>query len=112
VKSHQRPLIRQKTTTADGCRYALEIPPDLIFFTGHFNEFPLVPGVVQLQWAVEFAQEDLGITCSGSVDKLKFTRPIRPGELLELTLRRLPSGRLAFAYQDAEYLYSQGELHE
>lgn len=65
-----------------------EIPTDLIFFDGHFDDFPLVPGVVQLQWVeIQIAQ------CFGiqqhllQVINLKFQRFFLPNDKFILHLQ-------------------------
>jgi 3-hydroxymyristoyl/3-hydroxydecanoyl-(acyl carrier protein) dehydratase len=36
--------------------YRLRVPPTLEHFRGHFPGFPILPGVVQLDWAVRFGR--------------------------------------------------------
>jgi acyl-coenzyme A synthetase/AMP-(fatty) acid ligase/3-hydroxymyristoyl/3-hydroxydecanoyl-(acyl carrier protein) dehydratase len=85
----------------------LQIPADLVWFEGHFPQLPVLPGVVQVDWAAHFGQlhfADLG--CDGpvtSVTGLKFMRVIQPGEQLRLELRWLPGkAQLEFAYRNEE----------
>lgn len=65
----------------------LAVPEDLTCFAGHFPDFPILPGVVQLDWVVALAA--LHLQLEGhvqSVERLKFMRPIRPGQQLSLEL--------------------------
>ncbi len=67
-----------------------KVPLDLIYFKGHFANFPLVPGVVELQWAVEQIPVLLGRTFEiERVDNLKYQSFIRPNDELVLTLNWL-----------------------
>ena len=64
-----------------------KVPLDLIYFKGHFANFPLVPGVVELQWVKEkidtyFAKE----VRIARIDNLKFQKFLRPNDLFELSL--------------------------
>jgi polyprenyl-phospho-N-acetylgalactosaminyl synthase len=94
-------------------RFQVEIPPDLEIFKGHFPDFPVLPGVVQLhdfvipcvnqtrpQWGVVF-----------QLQRLKFLRPIRPLDKLELTLQFQDKDRLAtFTIRRDETICSSGKL--
>jgi len=81
--------------------YELRVPPSLIHFDGHFPGVPILPGVVQLDWAIRLASEQVpGIQGLASVDRLKFMAPVRPGALLALTLSHdAPRRRVQFAYR-------------
>jgi 3-hydroxymyristoyl/3-hydroxydecanoyl-(acyl carrier protein) dehydratase len=81
--------------------YELRVPPTLIHFAGHFPGLPILPGIVQLDWAIAFAAEHVpGVRDVASVDRLKFTAPVRPGALLGLTLSHdAARRRVQFAYR-------------
>ena len=64
------------------------VPRDLLYFRGHFDGDPILPAVVQLDGLVlqqiERIWPELG--SPRQVLRLKFKRPVRPGERLELRL--------------------------
>lgn len=63
------------------------VPLDLIYFKGHFTNFPLVPGVVELQWAIAKIPELLGRSIEiERIDNLKYQQFLRPNDEVELTL--------------------------
>ncbi len=66
----------------------LELPPDLVWFDGHFPARALLPGVTQLQWVLEYAARWLGPVKMREVLSTKFVRPVLPGESLQLCLTK------------------------
>lgn len=65
-----------------------KVPLDLHYFKGHFAQFPLVPGVVELQWVSEKIAQQLGITRPMvRIDNLKFQKFLRPNDDFELRLK-------------------------
>ncbi|MBB1594968.1 AMP-binding protein [Achromobacter sp. UMC46] len=69
-------------------RFALDIPYDLAHFSGHFPSVPVVPGVVQIGWAISLAQRGLhpGLRFGG-MEALKFQKLLRPGDRAVMALR-------------------------
>jgi 4-coumarate--CoA ligase (photoactive yellow protein activation family) len=96
----------------DRLRVTLRPPPELIYFQGHFDDWPVLPGVTQLGLlAVGEARAtwpELG-RLSG-VRRLKFKRPVRPGEALDLELERLDATRVDFSICHAGEACSSGSL--
>lgn len=75
---------------ADGqeWRFGGRVPLDLRYFSGHFAEFPLVAGVVQMQWAMALAARfDWGRFPVAAMENLKYQNFIRPDDEVVLTLR-------------------------
>ena len=81
--------------------YELRVPPTLVHFAGHFPGLPILPGVVQVDWAMRFAAEHVaGVRALASIDRLKFKSPVPPGAVLNLTLTHDASRRrVQFAYR-------------
>lgn len=81
--------------------YELRVPPTLVHFAGHFPGLPILPGVVQIDWALKFAAEHIeGAREIVSIDRLKFMAPVPPGAILQLTLAHdAARGRVRFAYR-------------
>ena len=80
--------------------FSLALDSDLTAFQGHFPGNPVLPGVVQVDWAVRFGTEAFGdLGRFRAIEHLKFQDLIRPGEALELHLGFDPGlGRLRFRY--------------
>ncbi|QCP50608.1 AMP-dependent synthetase [Trinickia violacea] len=84
--------------------YDLRVPPTLVHFAGHFPGLAILPGVVQIDWAMKLAAEQVeGVREIASIDRLKFMAPVPPGAVLQLTLAPdAARGRVRFAYRLGE----------
>lgn len=91
----------------------LEIPLDLAHFSGHFAQTPVLPGVVQVDWALQLARQllpDLPPRFVG-MEVLKFQQLARPGDRLQLSLRfDATRGKLYFAYRNGDAACSSGRI--
>ncbi len=90
----------------------LEVPLDLAHFTGHFPKTPVLPGVVQVEWALQLGQRLMPLpTRFVGLEVLKFQQLARPGDRLQLTLRfDAERGKLHFAFRNGEAPCSSGRL--
>jgi 3-hydroxyacyl-[acyl-carrier-protein] dehydratase len=106
------PIVVEQRVAPPEAELRLEIPADLEYFAGHFDGAPVVPGVVQIKWAVEAARRHLG--ASGalvSMEALKFQRVLLPGHVATLTLRWVVAeSKLHFSFESADARYSSGRL--
>ncbi|HTB23024.1 MAG TPA: AMP-binding protein [bacterium] len=88
----------------------LFLPASLRWFKGHFPGHPLLPGVVQLHWAVRAAREHLGVHGAfRGLRALKFMRPLRPGQRVTLSLV-LAQGGVEFRYASEEGRHASGHI--
>lgn len=88
----------------------LRIPAEHEAFAGHFPGYPVLPGVVQVDWAIRLAAAHLGLVAMGASDiQIKFRNIILPDAPLALTLRLDRSRNwLTFAYDSPEAPKSSG----
>ncbi len=89
---------------------ALTIPADWHFFRGHFEDFPILAGVVQLN---EIVMREVRACWPEHrhlrrVTGLKFRKPIGPGDALELELVRTPPHKVAFELRRGTAVASSG----
>jgi len=90
--------------------YLLHVAPDTAWFAGHFPERPILPGVVQIDWAITLAK-DLGIdaaTFSG-IPRVKFSSLVLPDAVLRLNLEKTVNG-LRFSFESDLGFHSQGSV--
>ncbi|MFC6339078.1 AMP-binding protein [Pseudomonas sp. CCM 7891] len=90
----------------------LAIPPDLAYFSGHFPHTPVLPGVVQVDWALSLGQPLLKLPGKFvGMEVLKFQQLVRPGDRIELHLRfDQERGKLYFAYRNDTAACSSGRI--
>lgn len=94
------PEICSRRECGAGLDLELVVPPDCRWFTGHFPDHPILPGVVQVGWAAWFAAQWTGRSEPPSLlERVKFRYPVKPGMRLALQLRRQPDAdAIGFAY--------------
>src|SRR5260370_13735917 len=82
----------------------LVVPGTLLYFRGHFPRFAILPGVVQLDWAIQYGRQHFALgAVFASTIKIKFRKPIRPNHHLTLSIKYVRSRNcLYFDYADAE----------
>jgi 3-hydroxymyristoyl/3-hydroxydecanoyl-(acyl carrier protein) dehydratase len=94
----------------------LGIRDDLHYFRGHFDGCAILPGVVQIAWALQFGRQYLagrvgGATHCIGMKSIKFTRVIRPSDPVQLRLEAAVDGKsLNFSYDAGRGNYSSGTL--
>ena len=106
------PAILREQRDGDACTLQLQVPRDLGYFPGHFPQAPVLPGAVQVGWALQLAAPRLGTPpACREMEALKFQRLLRPGDRVALTLRLdRARGKLHFAYRLGEIACSSGRL--
>jgi 3-hydroxymyristoyl/3-hydroxydecanoyl-(acyl carrier protein) dehydratase len=90
----------------------LIVPEELLYFRGHFPGFAILPGVVQLDWAIQYGREHfaLGAVFANAI-RIKFRKPIRPNHQLTLSIKYVPARNcIYFDYADAEGACSSGQV--
>jgi 3-hydroxymyristoyl/3-hydroxydecanoyl-(acyl carrier protein) dehydratase len=83
-----------------------------VYFDGHFEGAPILPGVAQIQWAILFARAQFDIALGFKrLEAVKFNRPIRPGAVVRLSLQwRAALSSLAFAFDSDAGRHSSGRI--
>ena len=102
--------------SADSLSLSLEFVPSLACFQGHFDGFPIYPGVGQVGFLVRFCQDAWAdLAWCMALEQVKFSDLIRPHDRIMLSLERsahkvsfrlskddktVATGRLVFALTD------------
>jgi 3-hydroxymyristoyl/3-hydroxydecanoyl-(acyl carrier protein) dehydratase len=104
------PTVLAERRSAEGVELDLLVGPELAYFAGHFPGLPILPGVVQIDWAVKLAREKLGVAGEfAGAENLKFLSIVKPGARPTLSLG--PAGRrLRFSYDTPARAVSSGIL--
>jgi 3-hydroxymyristoyl/3-hydroxydecanoyl-(acyl carrier protein) dehydratase len=105
------PQIIQDKSDGDKVCIDFAIDENLPWFKGHFPGFPVLPGIVQLDWAVKIASERFGFSATPrEVLKLKFKSVIVPPKDVKLTLSRISPLEVQFEFTSAQQQHSSGKL--
>ena len=106
------PQVLNVAINADSVRLALRVPHDLLYFPGHFADYPILPGVVQLAWAEHFGKLFFLIAQPfSSMEAVKFTQAIHPGYELILSLDwNSAQGKLHFNFSSEQGTHSSGRM--
>lgn len=107
LPSHQI-LVQQ----ADRLELDLLLDSALAAFDGHFPGNPILPGVSQIDWVMQFGQTLLPAGAKFQrMEQVKFQQVLRPGLRVRLELDwNAGSQRLGFCYRSDLGLHSQGRI--
>jgi acyl-coenzyme A synthetase/AMP-(fatty) acid ligase len=81
------PPLRVLEESASRMLFELTVPADLLYLQGHFSVAPVLPGVVQVDWAIHYGRRHFGLHGAfGGIAALKFQQMIRPDQPVQLEL--------------------------
>lgn len=106
------PEVLTTSRTDESVVLTLLAPEELVYFDGHFDQASLLPGVVQIDWAVHFGRQLF--SCSGEfsgLEVIKFKEVISPNQQVVLTLQfKENKNKLLFSYQSDSGACSSGRI--
>ena len=102
------PNIVKLENDGQNAEITLIFPKNSNFFKGHFPDFPILPGVVQLFFAKEFARDIFNLYfVPQKVKKVKFSSIIKPEMKVKLILTKNENS-IDYKYIDDEKTFSSG----
>lgn len=106
--------VHRKDDASPPLQIALDllVPANLAHFEGHFPGLPILPGVVELDWAMRLAREHLAVPDTFQrMENVKFLALVHPDARLRLELRHDPAkARLEFSFTGDSRTYSSGRI--
>ena len=89
----------------------LIIEPDLFWFKGHFEKYPILAGVVQVDWVIHYFHEFMNADkiFDGLVN-VKFQQPIIPNEEIILSIEYGKEKNYVTFQYEANDVKSKGKM--
>lgn len=82
------------------------------YFDGHFEGFPVVPALIQIDLVVKFAKNYLFLPLKlKEIPVMKFVKPIMSSTLVDLKIEAFKKEKkFEFSFENGDQLYSKGSL--
>lgn len=111
IQQHKIPRVLSWVNEQPLHKLLLDISPEMDCFQGHFPGNPILPGIVQLHWAIGFSISLLGFSeVPFDIKRLKFKNIIQPPSVLELVLSKAPTNMVQFQFNSVGQIHSMGCL--
>lgn len=101
-----------QTVTEQQVDLKLRVPANLYYFQGHFNSAPILPGVVQTHWVMQYLAEFFAadVKTFQGFSNLKFQIIVQPEYVLDLTLKQIKPNKYSFSYQSEHGQHASGKV--
>jgi len=106
------PHVRELENEAGRVLLEITAPASLLYFDGHFDVAPILPGVVQVDWALHYGRQYFVMPAQfKGMNQLKFQHVIEPEQAVQLELVCDAAGKgLRFSYSSAAGQHSSGRI--
>lgn len=105
------PIVVSKKVQEFSLDLVLDMSKTLACFEGHFDGFPVVPGVALVEWAIKYAEGFGNSAVFIGMARLKFQKFIKPNQIVHLSLERnSDSQNIKFQYRNSDTIVSSGIL--
>ncbi len=112
MNSQTTPELIDCQTIDQGVKLTFRLSEQIHYFNGHFPGTPILAGVVQLNWAVEYAKRylDIAQTDVSAVEVLKFQQVLTPNTEVVLTLTQKDRHKFVFDYSSSVGNHASGRI--
>ena len=111
LSAADRPEVFEEIRGDDFIEWSCAVPPDLSCFPGHFPDLAVVPGVLQLDWAMDLAGRLLGRTPRvAEVESLKLRAALWPGSRFAIRVRASSDTRIDFEIRGGDAVHATGRV--
>ena len=106
------PVELSRNTLDEHIQLVFYIPKELIYFEGHFDQHPILPGITQTHWAQHFGRKHFAIEGRFTgLEVIKFQHVIQPDTEVTLSLTyNSASKKLTFQYLSDKGVHSSGRI--
>ena len=106
-----RPEMLGESRSEDAIERAALVPWDLSCFPGHFPDHFIVPGVLQLDWALGLAEVLLGrVPEVQKIESLKLLMPLEPGARFRVRVESASPTLLEFRLWFEDVVFAKGRV--
>lgn len=101
-----------KTDSSTFAHFQVNVPEDLPFFPGHFPQKSVLPGVVIIDWVVQYAERLLTLKVNFShMESIKFKQVICPPLCISIELNyNSKTQKLAYTIHSEKGEHSSGKI--
>ena len=111
IQQHKIPRVLSWVDELSRYKLLLEISPEMECFQGHFPDNPILPGIVQLHWAIGFSMALFGFSeVPFDIKRLKFKNIVQPPSVVELVLSKSSANTIQFQFNSVGQIHSMGRL--
>jgi len=106
------PQLLEREIGANQANLQCLIPQQLLYFDGHMQDRPILPGIAQVHWAQHYGREFFQIKGHFlRLEVVKFKQVILPGQRVGIALGyNEDNGKLSFRYESDRGVHSSGRI--
>lgn len=108
----KKPELISQTTEGEWLKYQFRVPPQLVYFQGHFDQEAVVAGVCELKWLSELIEQHTGEALKlARMEAVKFHRLLFPGDVFQLEMKYdAAKAKWTFKFFTDRYKVASGRL--